>query len=278
MPAGTVVGQIIVTDETPEDTFTYEVFGLSFEGDQVSVPFTEQDGNLITTEVLYYNQINRYEVIIKVTDKTNLSFEKTVFVNVRGNSAPTKISISNPGFNDTIAIGSFIGKLTTSDPDAGDTFTYVFETNINTEIGKDNSKFLIKNDSLISNYDFSDFDGNECSLYIKSTDNRGKFVVKEIILNVNKALGFFPEESSDYIRIYPNPNNNGLFNVELDSKKDFLNEYYLVQIFNLQGELIKSIKGESFAGKLSIQLDQKGLYILRIKIGDSLINRRILFE
>jgi len=210
MPPGTVVGEIIVIDETPEDTFTFEVSGpFGF------VPFTEQNGNLVTTEVLDYNSQTRYEVQIKATDKTNLSVEKNLFVNVDANSAPTNISISKNKFNDTVSIGTLIGVLNTIDSDPADTFTYVFDVHENPEIGKDNDKFIISNDSLFTNYDFTDYPDEECSLYIQSSDKLDETVSKEIILSVNQTgthtsttenitentLNLFPNPVTDYFQV-----------------------------------------------------------------------------
>ncbi len=269
MPVGTVVGKLTVTDETPEDTFTFEVFGpIGFEGEQVTVPFTEQGGNLVTTDVLYYNYINRYEVIIKVTDKTNLSFEKTFFVNVKGNSAPTKISISNSVFNDSIAIGSFIGKLTTSDPDAGDTFTYVLEVNDNPDIGADNDKFIISNDSVFSNYDFSSYNKNNCSLYVKSTDNGGKSVAKEIVLTINKSTGIFNSDADNKLVVYPNPSYSGDFIIKIPEKIIDKNSY--IQIYTMEGILKQSFVVNTDQNEIPIKINEPGMYFVKL-----LINNRI---
>ncbi|MDX9695021.1 MAG: C10 family peptidase [Bacteroidales bacterium] len=269
MPVGTVVGKLTVTDETPEDTFTFEVFGpIGFEGEQVTVPFTEQGGNLVTTEVLYYNYINRYEVIIRVTDKTNLLFEKTFFVNVKGNSAPTKISISNSVFNDSVAIGSFVGKLMTTDPDVGDTFTYTFETYINPQIGADNDKFEIKNDSLFTNFSFSSYDKNTCSIYVKSTDKGGKSVKKELVLTINKSTGIFNSDADNKLVVYPNPSYSGDFIIKIPEKIIDKNSY--IQIYTMEGILKQSFVVNTDQNEIPIKINEPGMYFVKL-----LINNRI---
>jgi len=277
-PVGTVVGKLTVTDETPEDTFTYEVFGpIGFEGEQLTVPFTEQDGYLVTTEVLYYNYINRYEVIIKATDKTNLTFEKNFFINVIGNSAPTNISISNSEFNDTIAIGSFIGKLTTSDQDATDTFTYVFEFSENPDIGADNDKFIIKNDSLFTNYNFRLYDKNTCSIYVKSTDKGDKSVIKEFVITINKSVGIIDLKRENSLNLFPNPNSDGRFYVKLSEK--YSNHDYVIYIYHLHGAIYKAITGHCNTNEiLLLNFNDKGTYLVKMIIEKDIYNGIIIYR
>jgi len=261
MPAGTVIGEITVTDETPEDTFTFEIYGpTDFKGPQLTVPFTEQDGNLVTTEVLDYDNTNRYEVVIKVTDKTNLSFEKNVFVNVDENSAPTNISIDNLEIEDKISLGAYVAKFTTTDQDADDTFTYTFEENSDNQLSRDNGKFTISNDSLFTNYDFTNYSENECHLYIKSEDKKGESITKEFTLTVNKTTGISSFENIAEISIYPNPVSNYLnISFQEDNNKT-------IKIFDLVGNM-KSIYHEN--GQ-QVEIDfsgfNSGLYFVSIEL------------
>ncbi|MGE0089102.1 MAG: C10 family peptidase [Bacteroidales bacterium] len=271
MPIGTVVGEIIVTDETPDDTFTYEVsspFG--------SVPFTEQDGNLVTSVVLDYNNIKRYEVIIKATDKTNLSVEKNIFVNVDENVAPTNITITKSVFNDTVAIGAFIGKLKTIDLDALDIFTYAFETNINPLIGADNNKFEIKNDSLVTNYDFSNYDQNTCSIFVKSSDKKGEFITKEFIITINKSTGIFNPKTDNKLVVYPNPSSSGDFIIKFPERITY--KKINIQIYTMEGILKQSFAINADQHEFPLKINEPGMYFVKLLINNDIYNSLIIYK
>jgi hypothetical protein len=88
LPVGSVVGVISAEDETPGDTHTFEVIApLNIFGDPGYVPFTSDGDKLITTEVLKYSTATNYELIIKATDKTGYSIEKSFIINVLQNLA-----------------------------------------------------------------------------------------------------------------------------------------------------------------------------------------------
>ncbi len=267
MPVGTVVGELAVDDETPDDVFTYEVYGsIGLSGAQLSVPFTEQDGNLVTTEVLDYADKDRYEVIVKATDITNLSVEKNFFINVDVNSAPTNITISNLELDDTISVGRFIGKFSTVDQDAEDNFTYSFEVNSASNLSKDNNKFIISNDSLFTNYDFTTYTEDECNIYIKSTDKKGESVLKEFVLTINKSVQTYINSFHvNEINIYPNPVTNYL-NVSLKENCK------MVKIFDIVGNMKYVSTEESNQYEIDFSRFNNGLYFVNIEMTNGQIN------
>lgn len=263
MPTGTVVGKIIVTDETPDDTFTYDISGpIGFDGEQVSVPFAEQEGNLVTTQALDYNYISRYEIIIKATDKTGLSVEKNVFVNIDPNSAPTNINIINSAIYDTTTIGSYIAKLSTVDKDEGDTFTYTFENNENSDLSKDNNKFTISNDSLYSNYDFNNYSNTECNIYIKSKDKKGESVAKVFTLTINKTTGLVYSNLESDIQLYPNPTTDYI-TISGATENNYIKSIYL---YNTVGNLCKVIDVNEKEINIDLSDYHSGVYFMKIKL------------
>lgn len=278
MPIGTIIGKINVTDETPDDAFTFEVSGTEgFGGEQLSVPFTELEGNLVTTEVLDHSYLSRYEIVIKATDKTNLSYEKNLFVNVDPNSAPKNITLTSITMYDTTSVGTYIGKLTTTDSDAGDNFTYTFENNEDPLIGKDNGKFILTNDSLFVNYDFTNFEGTECSLYIKTADKLDESFSKEIKITVNKTTGSFEiAEMEENISIYPNPSSDGKFNVSFEGlQAEVTNKPVSLIIYNTIGAVVKTYNGY-ITQDMTLDIPTKGLFIMNITVGEYSISKKII--
>ncbi|MFP4557811.1 MAG: C10 family peptidase, partial [Bacteroidales bacterium] len=119
-PAGTTVATISVTDETPDDTHTFEVRGQeNIFGVEIEVPLAIDGNKLVTTEELDYDDKNFYNAIITTTDSQNNSFEKTFRIDV--NEVTNETSVNNETLenfeitqsNNTISIkysGNYSGK------------------------------------------------------------------------------------------------------------------------------------------------------------------------
>ncbi|MEQ8472441.1 MAG: fibronectin type III domain-containing protein [Marinoscillum sp.] len=86
------------------------------------------------------------------------------------NIAPTGLNLSNRTIDENLAIGTFVGKLTTSDANSIESFTYTFEGS-----GNDNGSFTIIGDSLFTNTALN-FEGKSSyQLAIRTTDSGGLF-------------------------------------------------------------------------------------------------------
>ena len=60
-----------------------------------------------------------------------------------GNSAPTGIALSNTGVDENSAVGTIVGNLSATDPDASDTFTYTLIHNPNSLFGIDGNRLIV---------------------------------------------------------------------------------------------------------------------------------------
>ncbi|MGE0090855.1 MAG: C10 family peptidase [Bacteroidales bacterium] len=100
LPANTVVGKLVASDDTPDDTHTFEVIAPDdIFGNPGSVPFTVINDNLVTTEELHYSTVMMYEIIIKTTDKDGNTFEKTFMIEVKKNPVNDIVSDETSNFN-----------------------------------------------------------------------------------------------------------------------------------------------------------------------------------
>lgn len=76
--------------------------------------------------LLDFEAATNHEITVKSTDAGGLSIEKTLIININNvNEAPTAIQLSNTSINENSLKDTFIGSLTTTDPDVGDTYTYI---------------------------------------------------------------------------------------------------------------------------------------------------------
>jgi VCBS repeat-containing protein len=120
------------------------------------------------------------------------------------NDAPTSVALSNHSVAENLAAGTVVGNFSTTDPDAGDTFTYTLVSGTGSS---GNSFFTIVGSSLRTNAAF-DFEAQSSySIRVRSTDSGGLFheqVFTILVTDVNEAptvslivvLASIPENSS----------------------------------------------------------------------------------
>ncbi|MFB2608384.1 cadherin domain-containing protein, partial [Rhizobium phaseoli] len=120
---GTVVGLLSATDPDAGDALT-----LSLTED-AGGRFAVVGNQLVVNGPLDFETAASHQVTARVTDGTGNTYDRTftidvLYVNDSVNLPPTDISLSASTIVENSPAGTAIGTLTTSDPDAGETFTY----------------------------------------------------------------------------------------------------------------------------------------------------------
>ena len=176
---------------------------------------------------------------------------------------PIAIALTKTEIAEDSPIGTTIGTLSTTDPDAGDTHTYTIE-------GADAANFKIKADKL-ENAAVFDFE-TKSSYVIKivSTDAGGSKVSQNFTIRVtdvdeNKPPTALPQipidDAISLISLYPNPS-NGLLKINGLNKIHDLT----IKVINLKGQVVKTFS------KLRATYDlsdlAKGSYIVLIQAGE----------
>lgn len=108
------------------------------------------------------------------------------------NSAPTNITLNNSTIGENQSIGSAVGAFSTTDPDAGNTFTYTLVAGTGSA---NNSSFTISGSNLLTAASFDYETQNSFSIRVRSTDQGGLFFEKAFtitITNVNEAPSLTP--------------------------------------------------------------------------------------
>ena len=83
---------------------------------------------------------------VRVTDSGGLTYDETFSINLTNvNETPTDISLSNAGVAENQPLGTTIGTLSTTDPDAGNTFTYALVGGTGSD---DNASFTPRRHSM----------------------------------------------------------------------------------------------------------------------------------
>lgn len=97
---------------------------------------------------------------------------------VAENSAPTAVALNPNSIAENNAAGATVGTLTTTDPDAGDTFTYSFAG------GADDASFTIVDDKLNANAALDFETKSSYAIMVKSTDTGGLSVTQNLTVSV----------------------------------------------------------------------------------------------
>ncbi|MFP4023164.1 MAG: C10 family peptidase [Thiohalospira sp.] len=266
LPVGSVASVITVHDPDEEDEHILTVEGTNSIFEEAYCPFYIDGDSLKIEEVIHYETHKKIYIKITAEDLQGNTFSKDFTIEIiKENFAPTDITISNDQFDDTISVHSFVGKLNTVDEDEVDTFTYVFDVHENPEIGKDNDKFIISNDSLFTNYDFTDFADDECSLYIQSSDKKGETVSKEIILSINQTGTNTSSEENiagNKLKLFPNPVTD-YFQVVSGTTEPVKT----IKVFDING-IVKDIYPEINNRNITIDLRNysSGIYLVHVEL------------
>ena len=186
--AGANFGTLTTTDQDASDTFTYTVTGgtdaASFEiGSNNILKFKSTvSGNFETK--------SSYSVIITSTDSASASASSTLSLSLLDvNESPTDIALSGGSAAENSAGASF-GTLSTTDPDAGDTFTYTVTG------GTDGSSFEIGSNNILKfkSTVAANFESKSSySVIVTSTDAGSNTYAETLtvsITNVNEAPAF----------------------------------------------------------------------------------------
>ncbi len=118
------------------------------------------------------------------------------------NDAPTDIALSTTHVSFNAVAGTTIGSLSTSDPNAGDSFTYTLAPGAGDE---DNADFAIAGNALNTASTFEDPTKTSSSIRVRSTDSGGLFYEKQFTITIVSIDFDWTIESR-----YADANNNGI--------------------------------------------------------------------
>ena len=263
--AGTVVGVMNTIDPDPRDTFTYQVRGALGVFGRLYCPFTTNKDSLVLTEKVSHEDYQELRINIISEDMQGNVIDKDFTIEVlKGNYPPEDLKLSNTALYDTMRIGSFVGRFTTKDPDKADQFTYELVESADSESDRDNDKFLIVNDSLLTDFDFSDFSASQCSIYVKTTDSNSESLSKPFVIEVNKVQtevvsSNFNGETMKHARVFPNPTSGFLYISSGDARVES------IRLYDSSGNLLRVLS----EGIHHIELDLSGLspgtYLVRLE-------------
>ena len=183
-PSGTAIGTFSTTDPDAGNTFTYTL--VSGTGDVDNARFSIEGGSLKTAAAFDFEAQNSYSIRVRTTDQGGLTFEKVFTISVIDqNESPTNLALSASSVAENVAVGTAVGTFSTTDPDAGNTFTYTLVSGAG-DTG--NASFAIAGTTLQTTAGF-DFEAQSTySIRVRTTDQGGLSYDKVFAISVTDLL------------------------------------------------------------------------------------------
>ena len=193
------------------------------------------------------------------------------------NYAPSEINLSSDTIAENSAIGTVIGTLTATDPDANDTFTFTL-----TGTNNNNASYEIAGDTLKAKVEF-DYETNaKDTVEITVADNGGETYTKTftiLIKNVAETTSILSSDNKklNILTIYPNPATTEV-TAEYSLTK---NAEVSLKLYNLQGALVKTILNETqvkgnYSEHFTVNNLPKGVYLLHIKVENEIDVKKLI--
>jgi len=177
---GTIIGNLITTDEDRGNTFTYAL--VSGTGSTDNALFSLSGNQIKVNTVTNFESKSSYSIRVRTTDQGGLSFEKALTVTVLDiNEAPTDIIANTSTISENVAPNAVVASLNSLDPDRNNTFTYTLVSGTG---ATDNSLFSISGNQLKINASPNREVKSSYSIRLRSTDQGGLSYEKAFTLNV----------------------------------------------------------------------------------------------
>jgi len=129
-----------------------------------------------------YPNINGTKVVWQGTGGSDNGSDTEIFLaEIINNSEPTDLSLSNNTILENIPIAVTVGTLSTTDPDALDTFSYTLVSGTGSD---NNNAFTISGNQLIASNAFNFESQSSYSIRVRTTDSQGASFEKILGINV----------------------------------------------------------------------------------------------
>lgn len=275
---GTVVGLFSSLDPDFDNTFTYSLVNGAGSADNNS--FAIVNNQLQTVGSFDFESRKDYSIRVRTSDQNGLSFERSFAIHVNdGTEAPTQITLTSSTIAENSPIGSSVGTFGTSDPDAGNTFTYSLVNGLG---DGDNASFTIVNGVLqtASNLDFET--KSSLSIRVRTTDQEGLTFEKSFTISVTNGNDS-PSISSIATQTIQEDTNTGLLSFtigDLETPAGSLTVSVSSSNTNLvpNANLILSGTGADRTLRVSPRADRSGLATITIVVSDGINSSSTVFD
>jgi uncharacterized delta-60 repeat protein len=266
------VGTLSTTDPDAGDTFTYSL--VTGTDDTDNGAFNISGNSLLATNSFNFEAKSIYTVRVRSTDQGGLVTEKAFTISVTDvNEAPTDITLSSASIAENAGANATVGTLLSTDPDAGNTFTYTLVAGTG---DTDNGAFSISGSTLRATNTFDFETKSSYTIRVRSTDQEGLFTEKNFTISVTNVNETPTDIALSSSTIAENAGSNAvvgaLSTIDPDSGNTFT--YSLVTgagdadngSFDISGNSLRATDSFNFEAKPSYTVrvrttDQNGLFV-----------------
>ncbi len=175
-----VIGALTTDDEDGSDTHVYSL--VAGTGDDDNASFNISGTDLRASEAFDYETKNAYTIRLRTDDQNGGLLEEVVLISITNlPEAPTDIALSNNSIQENNATGASIGTLTTTDVDAGETYTYTLVAGTGDD---DNASFTIVGDDFRANEVFDYETKSSYTVRIQTDDGNGGLFAKSFSITI----------------------------------------------------------------------------------------------
>jgi len=265
--SGTSVATLSATDADAGDTFTYTL--VSGTGSTDNANFTISGSTLRTAAVFDFETKSSYTVRVRVTDAGGLTFEKAFTISVTDvNEAPTNISASSSSVAENATSGTSVATLSTTDIDAGDTFTYTLVSGTG---DTDNASFAITGSTLTTAAVFDFETKSSYSVRVRVTDAAGLTFEKVFTISVTDVNDAPTNISASASSVAENAASGTtvatLSATDADAAETFT--YTLVSGTGDTDNASFSISGSTLSTASVFDFETKSSYSVRVRVTDA---------
>lgn len=179
--SGTTVGLLSSTDANTSQSHSYQL--VSGSGDVDNSAFTIDGNELKTGSIFDFETDASYSIRIQTDDGNGGQFQKEFTIMVDNVfESPTDLSLSASSINENNAINATIGTLSTTDEDAGETYTYSLASGSG---DADNASFNISGNLLRASEAFNFESKASYSIRLQTDDGNGGLYAEEFTVTIN---------------------------------------------------------------------------------------------
>ncbi len=264
-PSGTAVGDFSTTDPNGGSHIYTLVDG---DGADDNASFQIVGAELQTNDTFDYETDSSYTIRIRSTDDGDLWYEEVFIITITdANDAPTDISLDNSSVAENQSSGTAVGNFSTTDPDAGDSHTYVLTDTVNYP---DNASFTINSGKLQTAVSFNFEAKSSYSIRVQTSDGNGGVFSKVFTITITDANDAPTDISLDNSSVgehQPVGTAVGNFSTTDPDASDS-HTYVLTDTIGYPDNTSFTISGGQLQTAVSFNFEDKSSYSIRVQTND----------
>ena len=192
--SGTTIATLasVDADTSSLNIFSYSLIDGDGSNDSSNNRFTISGNSLISSGTFDYETASSHNIYVQVNDGANTYSQAFTLTIINQNDTPTDIALSNTAFLESVASGSVLATITTTDQDTADTHAFTLATS-GDSLDDDNGSFTVSGTTLITQIEFDYETKTSYNIYLKVSDGTSDYY-KAFTLTVSDTNDSIPSD------------------------------------------------------------------------------------